>query len=85
MQLIDVREDWERAVGAILPSAHIPLGQLVSGSANDVIATLDAGKPTVIYCAHGMRSLKALAVLRERYGFTNAQSLRGGYEEWKTL
>jgi adenylyltransferase/sulfurtransferase len=85
VQLIDVREDWERAVGAILPSAHIPLGQLANGSAKDAVEALDASKPTVIYCAHGMRSLKALAVLRERHGFTNAQSLRGGYEAWKTL
>jgi adenylyltransferase/sulfurtransferase len=85
VQLIDVREDWERAVGAILPSAHVPLGQLLNGSAKDAVAALDASKPTVIYCAHGMRSLKALAVLRERHGFTSAQSLRGGYEDWKTL
>ena len=84
VQLIDVREDWERAVGAILPSTHVPLGQLLNGSAKDAVAALAAGKPTVIYCAHGMRSLKALAVLRERYGFTQAQSLRGGYEAWKS-
>ena len=85
VQLIDVREDWERVVGAILPSAHLPLGQLLNGSVKDAVAALDASKPTVIYCAHGMRSLKALAVLRERYGFTHAQSLRGGYEDWKTM
>jgi len=85
VQLIDVREDWERAVGAILPSAHIPLGQLLNGSAKDAVAALDASKPTVTYCAHGMRSMKALVLLRERYGFTAIQSLRGGYEAWKTL
>jgi len=85
VQLIDVREDWERALGTIQPSAHLPLGQLASGSAGDIVATLDAKRPTVIFCAHGMRSLKALAILRERHGFTNAQSLRGGYEAWKTL
>ncbi len=85
VQLIDVREDWERAVGAILPSEHISLGQLVNGSAKGAVAALDASKPTVTYCAHGMRSMKALVLLRERYGFTAIQSLRGGYEEWKTL
>lgn len=83
VQLIDVREDWERAVGALLPSAHMPLGQLLNGSAKEVVTALDPAKATVIYCAHGMRSLKALAVLRERHGFTSARSLRGGYEEWK--
>ncbi len=84
VQLIDVREDWERAAGAILPSAHIPLGLLLAGSANEAVASLDAARPTVIYCAHGIRSMKALSVLRERHGFTQAQSLRGGYEAWKT-
>jgi len=83
VQLIDVREDWERAAGAILPSAHLPLGQLLIGSADAVVTTLNAAKPTVIYCAHGKRSLKALDVLRARHGFTSAQSLRGGYEAWK--
>lgn len=85
VQLIDVREDWERAMGTIEPSAHLPLGRLVNGSAAGTIAALDAKRPTVVFCAHGMRSLKALAVLRERHGFTNAQSLRGGYEAWKML
>ncbi|MFT3782407.1 MAG: HesA/MoeB/ThiF family protein [Nibricoccus sp.] len=85
VQLIDVREEWERASGAIMPSAHIPLGLLLNGSAKAQVAALDAAKPTVIYCAHGMRSLRALQVLRERHGFTNAQSLRGGYEGWRTL
>jgi adenylyltransferase/sulfurtransferase len=84
VQIIDVREDWERAMGAIQPSAHIPLGLLTNSSAKDVVATLDPKRPTVIYCAHGMRSLKALEVLRQRHNFTNAQSLHGGYEAWKT-
>lgn len=85
VQLIDVREDWEREMGTIQSSVHLPLGQLASGSANEVVATLDAKRPTVIFCAHGMRSLKALELLRQRHGFTNAQSLRGGYEDWKVL
>lgn len=84
VQLIDVREDWERAMGAIQPSSHIPLGKLADGSADAQVAALDATRSTVIYCAHGRRSLKALAILRERHGFTNAQSLSGGYEGWQT-
>lgn len=85
VQLVDVREDWERAAGAILPSAHIPLGQLTRGDAEAAVRTLNPGRATVTYCAHGMRSMKALHVLRERYGFSNIQSLRGGYEHWKTV
>lgn len=85
VQLIDVREDWERAAGAILPSAHIPLGQLTRGDAEVPVRALNPGRATVTYCAHGMRSLKALHILRERYGFSNIQSLKGGYEHWKTV
>jgi len=29
-----------------------------------------------------MRSLKALKALRERHGFSHAQSLRGGMRAW---
>ena len=84
VQLVDVREEWERAAGAILPSVHIPLGQLVAGEADKAVKALDPAKATVTYCAHGKRSLKALRALRERHGFAHVQSLRGGYEYWKT-
>jgi adenylyltransferase/sulfurtransferase len=84
LQLIDVREAWERQLGAILPSVHLPLGRLQAGdgAALGSIAALDAGAPTVVYCAHGMRSLRGAHLLRERYGFTRASSLRGGYAAW---
>jgi molybdopterin/thiamine biosynthesis adenylyltransferase/rhodanese-related sulfurtransferase len=79
-QLVDVREGWERELGAIEPSVHIPLGALEWGTAS--LAPLDPGVPTVVYCAVGVRSLRAAELLRERHGFRSAVSLRGGYEEW---
>jgi adenylyltransferase/sulfurtransferase len=81
-QLLDVREGWERAMGSIEPSAHAPLGRLERGEADAVLASLDPDAPTVVYCAHGRRSLRAAAILRERHGFRAASSLRGGYEGW---
>jgi len=84
LQLIDVREDWEREAGAILPSAHVPLGLLAGDEAASALASLDPARPTVVYCAHGVRSLKALVELRARHGFKQVWSLRGGYEEWRT-
>jgi adenylyltransferase/sulfurtransferase len=48
-----------------------------------VLAELDAEKETVVYCAGGVRSMKALAVLREVYGFGAVRSLRGGFKEWE--
>jgi adenylyltransferase/sulfurtransferase len=84
VQLIDVREAWEREAGAILPSLHVPLGLFAGNTAAILLAPLDPGRPTVVYCAHGVRSLRALAELRSRYGFNQAWSLRGGYEAWRT-
>jgi len=86
VQLLDVRETLERWLGAIKPSAHIPLGKLDSPDAAALLAeqNLDPKKRTVIFCASGMRSLKALALLREKHNFTRAQSLRGGMRAWKS-
>jgi adenylyltransferase/sulfurtransferase len=82
VQLLDVREDWERALGSIEPSVHVPLGRLASGPAQE-IAGMDPNAPTVIYCAAGVRSLHALRILRERHGFREAFSLRGGMRDWR--
>ena len=84
VQLIDVREAWEREAGAILPSVHVPLGLFAANEASSRLAPLDPARPTVVFCAHGVRSLRALGELRSRYGFKQAWSLRGGYEQWKT-
>ncbi|AHF89125.1 UBA/THIF-type NAD/FAD binding protein [Opitutaceae bacterium TAV5] len=84
VQLIDVREDWERALAAIEPetSVHIPLGRLGTPEADAALAALDPEQPTVVYCAGGVRSLKALPVLRGHHGFTDIRSLRGGIKVW---
>ncbi len=83
-QLLDVREGWERALGAIEPSVHIPLRRLEAGSAAD-LSPLDPAMRTVVYCAAGARSLRGIQVLRERHGFRSAVSLRGGMKGWQAL
>jgi len=80
VQLIDVREEWERMLGAITPSLHAPLPAIERGEFK--LAGLDPAAETVIYCAVGVRSLRALSVLRSRHGFRTATSLRGGYKAW---
>jgi adenylyltransferase/sulfurtransferase len=82
VQLIDVREDWERAENAILPSLHVPLGSLDQPGAEDLLAQLRPTTPTVVYCAAGVRSLYAVAILRGQFGFASARSLRGGMHAW---
>ena len=70
--IIDVREDWERAVSQIENSIHIPLGSLA-----DNIPAISKDKLIITYCAHGMRSQTASAILMQA-GFQNVKSLLGG-------
>ncbi len=79
-QVVDVREGWERALGAIEPSLLIPLSELERGKPN--LSGLDSAKPTVVYCAAGVRSLRGAELLRLRHGFRNVTSLRGGLNAW---
>jgi adenylyltransferase/sulfurtransferase len=82
-QLIDVREGWERALGSIEPSVHVPLGAIDGSEGAATLSKLDPKAPTVVYCAAGVRSLHGARALRERYGFESALSLRGGYHAWE--
>jgi adenylyltransferase/sulfurtransferase len=77
-QLLDVREEWERAGGTIEPDVHVPLGMLQHTG----VPSLDPSQPTVVYCAAGMRSLYGARILRQRFGFTAVASLRGGMKAW---
>jgi sulfur-carrier protein adenylyltransferase/sulfurtransferase len=77
-QIIDVREEWERASGTIEPDVHVPLGQLQHSGAPG----LDPSAPTVVYCAVGARSLYGARLLRQRFGFRAVASLRGGMKAW---
>jgi adenylyltransferase/sulfurtransferase len=81
LQLLDVREDWEREAAAINPSKHVPLWRLEEGTAED-LSPFDPSVPTVVYCAAGIRSLRGIQILRERHGYRSALSLRGGMRDW---
>jgi rhodanese-related sulfurtransferase len=76
VQLIDVREDWEAAIARLDGAIHMPMAQIESR-----LQELDAKRPTVIYCHHGIRSLHAALALRGR-GFADVRSLRGGIDRW---
>lgn len=84
VQLIDVREPWERALGHLESSVHVPLGSLGTDEARRALAGLDPHRATVVYCAGGVRSLKALPALRREHRFSSVKSLRGGFTAWKS-
>jgi rhodanese-related sulfurtransferase len=75
LQLIDVREQYEREAGHIAGSGHIELTTLPSEA-----ATLDAKRPIVFYCRVGSRSTMAAQALRA--AGIEAYSMDGGLLRW---
>jgi rhodanese-related sulfurtransferase len=75
-KLVDVRTSAEHAAGHIEGSVHVPLGELA-----DRLGELgDKQRPVVVYCASGMRSATAAAILK-RAGFAEVHDL-GGMRRW---
>jgi rhodanese-related sulfurtransferase len=78
VHLLDVRQAWEHDRAALPGSQLIPLDQLVARA--DEIQPPD-GVPLVVYCHHGVRSLRAAAWLSQR-GLPEVYSLAGGIDAW---
>ena len=76
VQLLDVREPFEAEIAHIDRAKLIPLRDLPD-RANE----LDRVAYTVVHCHTGMRSAKAVQLLRDA-GFTNAFNLKGGIDAW---
>ncbi|MBX3177266.1 MAG: molybdopterin-synthase adenylyltransferase MoeB [Candidatus Hydrogenedentes bacterium] len=74
--ILDVRnpEEWQicRIDGAIL----IPVGELPAR-----LDELDPAREILVHCKSGVRSAKAVGILREA-GFQNVSNVRGGIQEW---
>ena len=76
LQLVDIRNPGEIALGAVEGAVPIPVGQLPSR-----LGELDQDAPTVVYCAGGYRSSVAASLLRNA-GFEDVSDLLGGYGAW---
>jgi rhodanese-related sulfurtransferase len=79
-RLLDVREPDEHAFAALPNSTLIPLGQIGS-RAGEIEDWKD--EEIIVYCHHGIRSLRAIAQLRHM-GFTKLRNLAGGIDRWTT-
>lgn len=75
LTLLDVREDYEWAVGHIDGARLVPLGTLV-----EAMSSLDARDEIVVYCRTGRRSADAARALAAA-GFRVA-NLAGGIVRW---
>ena len=74
--LLDVRNPEELAICRIEGSTVIPLPELA-----DRFDELDPAVPMVVHCKSGMRSAKAITLLRA-HGFTRLENLTGGILAW---
>ena len=75
VQLVDVRETFEREIAEI-GGVSIPLAELETRAGE-----LDSSKPTIVYCHHGIRSRHALQILQDK-GFSDVRNLAGGIDRW---
>jgi adenylyltransferase/sulfurtransferase len=76
LEIIDVREPHEWAAGHLQGARPVPLGSLA-----ERLHELDPGRTYVLQCRSGVRSARALALLREA-GFPRLLNLRGGILAW---
>lgn len=74
--LLDVREPWEFSTARLDGATLIPLGDLAHH-----VAEVPRDADVVVYCHHGMRSARAVSMLRHA-GWTRVRNLTGGIDRW---
>lgn len=79
--LLDCRDENEHALVCIDEATLVPMSELV-----DRVSELEPfrAKNIVVHCHHGGRSLRVASWLREQ-GFSQAQSMAGGIDQWAEL
>lgn len=77
LTLLDVREPWEVRTARIAGAKLIPMKEIAQRAQRE----LDPREHIVVFCHHGVRSLKVAAWLRQQ-GFSSVQSMAGGIDQW---
>ena len=75
-QLLDVREPWEVEIAPMPGAVHIPMREIPARHVE-----LDAARPVVCVCHHGVRSMH-VAIFLKRQGFGDVLNLEGGVDAW---
>ncbi|MDQ6690408.1 MAG: molybdopterin-synthase adenylyltransferase MoeB [Gemmatimonadota bacterium] len=76
LEIIDVREPYEWAIGHIPGARLVPLGRIA-----EEIPRLDKRRETILYCKVGARSMHAAQQLAEA-GVAEVRNLAGGILRW---
>lgn len=79
LQLIDCREPHEFALARIEGGELIPMRAIAAELPQ--LQSRAAQGPLIVYCHHGMRSLRVVQWLREQ-GLEACQSMNGGIDAW---
>jgi rhodanese-related sulfurtransferase len=78
MDLVDVREESEFAAGHAQGARHLGKGVIE----RDIVQAIpDANAKIILYCGGGFRSALAAENL-QRMGYTNVESMDGGWRAW---
>jgi rhodanese-related sulfurtransferase len=77
--IVDVREDWERDLASLPDVFPCPLAMLLSQE--ETLKTLAQTHTLYVLCHHGVRSLQAASLLRQR-GLPQVASIKGGIDAW---
>ena len=78
LRVVDVRDPDEYAYCRLPGSELIPLATLPAEAAEKLP---DKSAQILVYCHHGMRSMRAAEYLSQT-GYTNARSVAGGIDRW---
>jgi rhodanese-related sulfurtransferase len=74
--LLDIREGWEVNLCRLDGSRHLPM-QAVPARMD----SLPKDEAIVVYCHHGVRSMRVAAYL-DHHGFRSVYNLQGGIAAW---
>lgn len=76
IQLVDVREPYERDIasigGDLIPMHEVPFAD----------EKISKDKKVIFYCRAGGRSAQAIKMLEQRHGYDNLYNLKGGILAW---
>ncbi|MCX2743853.1 HesA/MoeB/ThiF family protein [Mangrovivirga sp. M17] len=72
---LDVREEFELPTVVSENVIHIPLGKL-----EERFEEIPNEQEVLVFCQSGSRSLKAIDLLKENFGFHNLKNVEGGIE-----
>lgn len=78
--LLDVRNPNEYEIAKIAHSVLVPLSEIESGSGVEKVRSLLNGQKLIVHCKSGMRSAKALGILKE--AGLEGTNVKGGILAW---